>query len=140
MGALDHLRRIARRLPLGEHPPGHDELRDADATTRLLAETASADGPIRWAGWIYAGRGRGPSEGLDHAAAAITTTSVCWVPVRRDLPTERIPHADVDRVMVNRRDRRVLLVRNADGLEADDLPVLFSFDCDLAAEIDAARR
>lgn len=139
MGALDRVRRLIDRLPLGEAPPEGHGLRPTAATKAELARALEPGETPRWAGWIYAARGAGPEDGLDEAAAVVTDQRIVWMP-RPDhlnLDSERL--GDVRRLMVDRKSNRLLLVTDDHGMDSPGVAVLFGWDRDLHDAIQRGR-
>jgi hypothetical protein len=139
VGALDRFRRLADRLPLGEAPPHRRGLRSPEDAKAELAGQLESDEPIRWAGWIYAARGAAPGDGLHESAAAVTDRRVLWVPLLDELGPDHERLDDIERLMIDRKSNRLLLVTDEHQLESGDIAVLFRFESDLHDAIQAAR-
>ncbi|MEM9606976.1 MAG: hypothetical protein AAGA99_06095 [Actinomycetota bacterium] len=139
MGALDRVRRLVDRLPLGEAPRDRDGLRTPEDAKAELARTIDTDEQLRWAGWIYAARGAGPHDGLDESAGVVTDRRVVWVPLAEDLGADEERVGDIRRLMVDRKSRRLLLVTDERDEDSPELAVLFCWERDLHDAIQAAR-
>lgn len=139
MGALERVRRVVERLPLGEAPPLRNGIRSPAEAKALLASVLEPDEALRWAGWIWVARGAGPHDGLVESAAAVTDRRVVWAPLADDLEPDDEQLADIERVLVDRKSLRLLLVTAANDEDSPDLAVLFHWERDLFDALQAGR-
>lgn len=139
MGALERVRRLVERLPLGEAPPWRDGIRSPAEAKAVLAATLHEGEEVRWAGWIWVGRGAGPHDGLVESAAAVTDRRVVWAPLTEGLDPDEELLTDIERVLVDRKSLRMLLVTAAHDEDSPDLAVLFHWERDLFDALQAGR-